>query len=50
MILEQGQQQVQVLITATDPSPFEARFLHGADVYQVEAGAMRGPGPTRGPA
>jgi DNA replication and repair protein RecF len=43
MILEQGQQQV--IMTATDPSPFEAPFLHGADVYQVEAGAIR-PAPA----
>ena len=32
-------------MTATDPSPFEAPFLHGADVYQVEAGAIR-PAPA----
>jgi DNA replication and repair protein RecF len=43
MILEQGQQQV--IMTATDASPFEAAFLHGADVYQVEAGAIQ-PAPV----
>jgi DNA replication and repair protein RecF len=43
MILEQRQQQV--ILTATDPSPFEAAFLDGADVYQVEAGAIQ-PAPA----
>jgi DNA replication and repair protein RecF len=40
MILEQRQHQQQVLVTATELTPFGAAFLDGADVYQVAAGTV----------